>query len=57
VHRFQSERHALSAADAERDETAADAVALHRVKEPGGQDCSSCADRVPMGDRSALDVQ
>jgi len=46
----------LSAPDAERYETTENAVAMHSMKQAGGQNRSGCTDRMSMRDRSAVHV-
>ena len=56
MQRFDGERDALAAADAQRDQAALQTVPAHRVDKLRGQHCPGRADRVAVGDRAALDI-
>lgn len=56
LHRFERERDTLSATDAERNDSLADPVALHRMQETGREHRARCADRVTMRDGAAFDI-
>ena len=53
---FERQRDTLAATDAEGDDAAFQAVALHRMKQSGGQHRSGRADRVAVRYGAALDV-
>ena len=53
---LERQRNALAAADAQRDDAALEAVALHRMQQPRGQHRAGGADRVAVRDGAALDV-
>src|SRR6202034_566624 len=56
VQNFDGKRDTLTAADAKRDKAAREAVSAHRVDEFRGEHCTGRADRVAMGDGTALDI-
>src|SRR5258708_19744640 len=56
IDRLECERDALAAADAHGDDPAPEAVATHRMDEAGCQHRTGCADRMPVGDRAAFDI-
>src|SRR5229473_2848448 len=56
IDRLECERDALAAADAHGDDPAPEAVATHRMDEAGCQRRTGCADRMPVGDRAAFDI-
>jgi hypothetical protein len=55
-HRFERQRHTLSATDAEGDAAAFQAVTPHRVDQSHREDRAGGPDRVAVGDGAALDV-
>src|SRR5258707_8173897 len=52
---FERQRDTLTAANAERDHAAADALSTHRVQEPRREHGSGCANRMTMSNSSAFD--
>src|SRR5258708_19115289 len=56
IDRLECERDALAAADAHGDDPAPEAVATHRMDEAGCQHRTGGADRMPVGDRAAFDI-
>src|SRR6056297_1227387 len=56
VRALQQQGGALTAADAQRYQTAPDTVARHGVQQPGGQHCPGRPDRVAMRDGAAFDI-
>src|SRR5260370_8484328 len=56
IDRLECERDALAAADAHGDDPAPEAVATHRMDEAGCQHRTGCADRMPVRDRAAFDI-
>src|ERR1700727_3329350 len=56
MQRFNCERDALAAADAERDQAALQTVAAHRVDELGDEHRAGRADRVAVRNSAAIDV-
>jgi hypothetical protein len=56
VQRFDRERDALAAADAQSDKAALQAVAAHRVDELRSQQGAGRPNRVAMSDRAAVDI-
>ena len=53
---LQGQGDALPAADAQRHQTAANFVALHRVQEPRRQHRACCANRMPVRYRTAFHI-
>ena len=56
MQRFDRERDALAAADAQSDQTALQTVPAHRVDELGGQHRAGRADRVAVRNSAAIDI-
>src|SRR5882724_8326182 len=56
IDHLECERDALAAADAHSDDPAPEAVATHRMYEAGCQHRAGGADRMPVGDRAAFDI-
>src|SRR5260370_5020904 len=56
IDRLECERDALAAADAHGDDPAPEAVETHRMDEAGCQHRPGCAERMPVGDRAAFDI-
>src|SRR5262249_60688753 len=56
VQRFDGQRDALTAADAQPDKAARQTVAAHRGEQLGRQHCTGGADRMAMGHGPAFDV-
>lgn len=54
--RFECERDTLTAADTQRNNPPGNSVATHRMKQSRGQDRPGGADRMPMRDGTAFDV-
>ena len=56
MHRFDRQRDALAAANAQRDKAAPKTITPHRVHELGGEDCPRCSDRMAVGYRTAFNI-
>ena len=56
LNRFERERYSLSATDAQRDNSALDAVALHRMQKARCEHCPGRTNRMTMRNGTALDV-
>ena len=53
---FERERYSLSATDAQRDNSALDAVALHRMQKTRCEHCPGRTNRMTMRNGTALDI-
>src|SRR5512147_2170708 len=56
IHGFERECNSLATADAERDDSSFDSIALHRMQESSREHRSARTDGVTMRDRAAFDV-
>ena len=56
LNRFERERYSLPATDAQRDNSALDAVALHRMQKARCEHCPGRTNRMTMGNGTALDI-